>query len=150
MKRIVLLLLSITCCSPLIAATKFIHHWAVGSASAWQTAINFANSCNKENVQVTLKFWKSDGSLLVNQALSAGQATDANGAIHFNLAPHQSGYVFFEAATVGSYQTGSASITTNYSEAGLRCLVGGYTHNVNTNFANNPSFSFLINSGKQF
>ena len=151
MKKGIFFLIAMVLSSKVVATTEFIHHWAVGSASVWQTAINFANMCNKDDVQVTLKFWKSDGALLANQPLSAGQATDDNGEIRFNLTPHQSGYVFLEGATVGSHLlTGNASITSEYSDSGLRCLVGGYSINVNTNFPNNPSFSFLINSGKPF
>lgn len=150
MKKIILVLALFATSMASYADTKFIHRWVVGSGMVWQTAIHFSNVCNQDDVDVTFKFWKADGTVLANQVLSAGQTTDSNGEISFSLTPHKSGFVFFEAATVQSTFDGSASVTTSYAEPGVNCLVGGYDINANTSGINNPSWAFIINNGDKF
>lgn len=146
MKRFVILLSLLLGSANAVAGSHNIHSWLVGTSANWRTFINLTNSCNQDDVQVTVKFWTSDGAVLTNKAVSSTETTDANGEISFTLTPRESKLLSMDYRYFSAYTHGSARVSTSYTEPGTRCLVGGYYSNTTTALSN----SYIMNNGKRF
>lgn len=130
------------------ADTKFVHKWAAGGPKDYSGYISLTNTCATDSAEITIKYWKADGTELSNQTLQSGYVTDANGEINFSLLSHQSVTVTVAHSYFGtSTSTGSARVTVNYDEPGTQCVVGGYG-NYSTPFGFHESF--IINNGNRF
>lgn len=130
------------------AATRHVHKWTAGGSKDWSGYISLTNTCNNHDADITIKYWKSDGTLLTNKTLESAYSTNSNGELSFTLTPHQSITVTAYHSFFGSSNTvGSARVTTSYSEPGTSCVVGGYG-TYSTPFGFNESYH--LNNGRRF
>lgn len=150
--KITLLVTAFLLTSNAFAATKNIHQWLAGvGGSGWRTQVHFSNMCPKDDVTVTLKFWKFDGSVLTNTTLSGGDVTDSNGELTIVLGSKQTREVNIASTSFGSFTTGSAVIKTEYADdaSNKKCLTAGYS-----SFAFSGggiiNRSYQVNNGKRF
>jgi hypothetical protein len=148
MKRVLVLILAFCLSLPAMAGTRHVHKWAAGGPKDYSGYISLTNSCNSHSADVTIKYWRADGSVLSNYTLQSGYVTDSNGEIDLTLGAHQSVTVTVAHNNFGtSTSTGSARVTTSYSEPGTPCIVGGYG-NYSTPFGFHESF--ILNNGRRF
>ncbi|RXJ79353.1 hypothetical protein [Arcobacter sp. F2176] len=151
MKKLLILILSVFFTTASFGATENIHQWII--SSLWRTSISLTNACNTDDVDVSVQFWKSDGSLLTGKQISEEYITDSNGKISLHLKPHQSIMVNFEFGYFDAVTYGSGTVTTSYVKPGVECLIGGYYSGTTIVTAPNPygqGTSYLLNSGKKF
>ncbi|WP_428025182.1 hypothetical protein [Arcobacter sp.] len=153
MKKLLILILSVFFATASFGATENIHQWLVNPSSVWRTGISLTNACNVDDVDVIIKLWKADGSLLSNKQISSDYTTDSNGEISLHLIPHQSTFVTISFGYFDTFTHGSGTVTTSYSKSGVECLVGSYSSDTTVSSAPNPyghSYGFLLNNGKKF
>jgi hypothetical protein len=145
----VLSLVSIT-----YADTVHLNYWSTGGGGNLRTSIDFTNICNEKIVNVDVKFWKIDGTLLSNTNINGQLTTNNDGVISLNINPkvtktlHMDDAYFEESghAEVSTYITGTSNV--EYPQ----CIIGKVK--VYSTKTDNPydglGTNYLIHNGNRF